>query len=94
MTATCTKHQEHSHVHGPNCGHTAVRHDGHTDYLHDGTCTTSTRATSMNTRCQPMPPIKTSARRSIAAAHMRRVTFTVQTVVMSVCRTGIMWIIS
>jgi hypothetical protein len=22
--------------HGPNCGHTAVRHDGHVDYLHDG----------------------------------------------------------
>ncbi|MFZ2000540.1 MAG: hypothetical protein WBV26_18370 [Candidatus Sulfotelmatobacter sp.] len=36
MTATCTKHEEHSHVHGPNCGHTAVKHDDHTDYLHDG----------------------------------------------------------
>jgi len=36
MTATCTKHEEHSHFHGPNCGHTAVKHDGHTDYLHDG----------------------------------------------------------
>jgi hypothetical protein len=29
-------HEGHSHEHGPNCGHTAVRHDGHTDYLHDG----------------------------------------------------------
>lgn len=36
MTATCTKHEEHSHVHGPNCNHTAVKHEGHTDYLHDG----------------------------------------------------------
>jgi len=27
---------DHSHKHGPNCGHTAIRHDGHVDYLHDG----------------------------------------------------------
>ena len=26
----------HTHEHGPNCGHTAVKHDGHIDYLHDG----------------------------------------------------------
>lgn len=29
-------HEAHSHVHGPNCGHTAVKHEGHEDYLHDG----------------------------------------------------------
>jgi len=29
-------HEAHSHVHGPNCGHPAVEHDGHVDYLHDG----------------------------------------------------------
>jgi DNA-binding transcriptional ArsR family regulator len=29
-------HANHSHQHGPGCGHTAVKHDGHTDYLHDG----------------------------------------------------------
>jgi hypothetical protein len=29
-------HENHTHVHGPSCGHTAVRHDGHADYLHDG----------------------------------------------------------
>ena len=36
--ATCTDkhHSEHSHQHGPGCGHPAVRHDGHVDYLHDG----------------------------------------------------------
>ena len=35
---TCSnpQHANHSHVHGPNCGHTAVQHDGHIDYLHDG----------------------------------------------------------
>ena len=35
---TCTEkhHENHPHRHGPNCGHTAVRHDGHVDYLHDG----------------------------------------------------------
>src|SRR6267143_4731001 len=36
--ATCTEkhHANHTHEHGPKCGHTAVRHDGHVDYLHDG----------------------------------------------------------
>ena len=29
-------HGEHDHVHGPGCGHTAVKHEGHIDYLHDG----------------------------------------------------------
>jgi hypothetical protein len=29
-------HHEHDHRHGPDCGHTAIRHDGHIDYLHDG----------------------------------------------------------
>ena len=34
---SCTNtHAGHAHVHGPGCGHTAVRHDGHIDYLHDG----------------------------------------------------------
>ena len=27
---------DHSHQHGPNCGHKAILHDGHVDYLHDG----------------------------------------------------------
>jgi hypothetical protein len=26
----------HSHSHGPNCGHIAVKHNDHTDYLHEG----------------------------------------------------------
>jgi hypothetical protein len=29
-------HEKHDHVHGPACGHTAVRHGDHVDYLHDG----------------------------------------------------------
>jgi len=33
---SCHTHDNHEHVHGPGCGHTAVRHAGHTDYLHDG----------------------------------------------------------
>ena len=24
------------HTHGPDCGHTAIKHDGHIDYLVDG----------------------------------------------------------
>ena len=27
---------EHEHVHGPDCGHPAVPHDDHVDYVHDG----------------------------------------------------------
>ena len=33
---SCQAHQNHPHNHDANCGHTAVRHEGHTDYLHDG----------------------------------------------------------
>jgi len=29
-------HDQHSHTHGPGCGHTAVKHEGHVDYLHEG----------------------------------------------------------
>ncbi len=31
-----TNHDNHDHDHGPGCGHTAIEHDGHKDYLHDG----------------------------------------------------------
>jgi hypothetical protein len=29
-------HANHTHQHGPGCGHTAIVHGGHVDYLHDG----------------------------------------------------------
>jgi hypothetical protein len=29
-------HPDHSHQHGAGCGHTAIKHDGHVDFLHDG----------------------------------------------------------
>ena len=29
-------HDQHSHTHGPSCGHKTVEHDGHKDFLHDG----------------------------------------------------------
>jgi hypothetical protein len=29
-------HHHDNHEHGPGCGHTAVWHEGHVDYLHDG----------------------------------------------------------
>ena len=32
----CDKHPNHPHQHGPGCGHTAIEHQGHKDYLHDG----------------------------------------------------------
>ncbi|HET6562143.1 MAG TPA: metal ABC transporter permease [Marmoricola sp.] len=28
--------EDHGHQHGPDCGHTAVRHGDHVDYVHDG----------------------------------------------------------
>ncbi len=28
--------EEHAHVHGPDCGHPAIPHDDHVDYVHDG----------------------------------------------------------
>ena len=28
--------EDHIHVHGPDCGHPAVPHDDHVDYVHDG----------------------------------------------------------
>ncbi|MFT3769851.1 MAG: hypothetical protein QM820_30830 [Minicystis sp.] len=30
------KHEGHTHKHGAGCGHPAIRHEGHVDYLHDG----------------------------------------------------------
>lgn len=29
-------HPEHAHEHGQTCGHQAIRHGDHVDYLHDG----------------------------------------------------------
>ncbi|MDR8729984.1 hypothetical protein FEQ05_03652 [Burkholderia pseudomultivorans] len=36
--STCNErhHAQHEHQHGPACGHTAIKHSDHVDYLHDG----------------------------------------------------------
>lgn len=34
--SNCLKHENHSHQHGSNCGHTGIMHEGHIDYIHDG----------------------------------------------------------
>lgn len=31
----CNTHNEHNHKHGAGCGHKAVQHGDHVDYLHD-----------------------------------------------------------
>ncbi len=36
MSTTCAPHDAHSHTHAPDCGHVAVDHGDHVDYLHDG----------------------------------------------------------
>ncbi len=33
---SCQHDHQHEHTHGPKCGHTAIKHNGHVDYLHDG----------------------------------------------------------
>lgn len=33
---TCNTHSSHDHKHQDGCGHQAVKHGDHTDYLHDG----------------------------------------------------------
>lgn len=32
----CSKHDNHNHTHSSSCGHKAVQHDDHIDYIHDG----------------------------------------------------------
>jgi DNA-binding transcriptional ArsR family regulator len=34
--ATMKTHDHHPHQHGPKCGHTAIKHEDHVGYLHDG----------------------------------------------------------
>jgi hypothetical protein len=36
LMSECNKHENHPHQHGPECGHTAIKHGDHVDYLHDG----------------------------------------------------------
>ena len=30
------RHENHDHKHGEGCGHEAVQHENHLDYVHDG----------------------------------------------------------
>ena len=32
----CQTHDNHLHIHSADCGHTAIKHGDHIDYLHDG----------------------------------------------------------
>lgn len=36
MTQGHVVHENHPHQHGAGCGHTAIQHGDHVDYLHDG----------------------------------------------------------
>jgi hypothetical protein len=36
MTTTHEIHADHDHHHAPGCGHEAVAHGHHVDYVHDG----------------------------------------------------------
>ena len=50
MSTDCNKHSHHDHEHSPECGHTRIKHDDHTDYVHDGTYTINTGNTGMNVK--------------------------------------------
>lgn len=32
---SCNHHKDHNHQHGAGCGHKAIQHGDHVDYLHD-----------------------------------------------------------
>ena len=73
---TMTQHANHSHQHGPNCGHTAIKHDGHVDYLHDGHLH-HVKARRLGRRACPgsrAPRTPPPASRSTMAASPRRTT--------------------
>src|SRR3984893_13898091 len=57
---TCTEahHPDHVHQHGPNCGHTAIRHDAHVDFM-TAICTACTgiMLTSISSRSEPRTPV-------------------------------------
>lgn len=36
MGQDCKTHENHNHEHGKDCGHTAIKHNDHVDYIHDG----------------------------------------------------------
>jgi hypothetical protein len=36
QTTNCDVHKQHDHQHGESCGHKAVKHGDHVDYVHDG----------------------------------------------------------
>ena len=36
MSDPCNIHQHHEHQHGEGCGHRAIKHGDHIDYVHDG----------------------------------------------------------
>lgn len=42
-------HHEHAHDHGQACGHQAIRHGDHVDYLTMATCITGTTIMSTST---------------------------------------------
>ena len=46
---TCKTHEHHDHVHGANCGHTAIKHEATSIICTTATCTMSITATTMNT---------------------------------------------
>ena len=64
----CTPQTRCSHKHGPSCGHEAVPHGDHVDYLVSGRCTIRTAIIAMTTGLCSWPDRRCALRSVVAAA--------------------------
>ncbi len=82
------------HVHGPGCGHIAIQHKNHVDYLDRGRLNTlRASGTLMNTWSKLAQPILTDATQTIVLPDTVRRIGMVQTAAMRRFHTGITLII-
>jgi hypothetical protein len=86
---TSAKHAVHPHHHGPKCGHVAVRHGDHIDYLQDGHLHHVHGDHVDEHVSRSHRPIPTVARLSTVATAMKKVTSMGPIAVMKQCRTAI-----
>ena len=94
MSTSKQTHANHTHQHGPGCGHVAVQHDGHVDYLHDGHLHHQNSAGAVEehslevTRSQSQTPALPRMRAAATTRH----TCMVPAAVIRPFRTAITWI--
>jgi hypothetical protein len=86
-------HPDHDHKHGPGCGHTAIEHDGHVDYLHDGHLhhPTGNAAQVEEHILEVMPTIPQTARTAATTTVTRQSTSTGRAAATKRCPTASIW---